>query len=145
MKTYEWKYGALGGRINAPNTKSAKITLIAALKEAGAAKVTKKLPKGTTLTKIGLTKGEATGKVAVLSGDDNSNADAGMRAAKAAAKRAHKEEAGAITPEMWFTEMKKDTSFSNCKLLYKDGTYHIVCDDNEVIVPKGVSVCKMPL
>jgi len=144
MKTYEWKFGALGGRINAPNTKSAKVTLIAALKEAGAAKVSKKLPKGTTLTKIGLTKGEATGKVAVLSGV-NDNADAGARAAKAAAKRAHKEAPVAVSSDMWFAEMKKDTAFSDCKLLFKDRSTMIVCDDNEVIVPKGVSVCKLPI
>jgi hypothetical protein len=145
MKTYEWKFGALGGRINAPNTKAAKVTLIAALKEAGAAKVSKKLPKGTTLTKIGLTKGEATGKVAVLAGVDNSNADAGAKASKAAIKRAHKDAPAVMASELWFNEMKKDTSFSNCKLVFKDGSFHIVCDDNEYIVKKGTLVCKLPL
>lgn len=146
MKIYAWSYGALNGRINAPSTKVAKVTLIAALSKSGVAKVTKKLPKGTVLKKVGLTKAEATGQVAVLAGVDEV-AVAGARANKAAIKRSH--DVGPqteITPEQWFMEMKKATSFSDCRLIYEDGTEQIVCGEGaEVIVPKGVKVCKKPL
>lgn len=141
MKVYAWSYNSLKGRINAPSMKSAKVTLIAALKKEGA-KVEKKLPKGTKIEKVGLTKETKTGMVAVVGTPDV--AAIGAKANAAAVKRTHNEQLGA-TIELAYETLEKDRVFSNCKLVFKDGTSIVVCDDNEVHLKKGTVVCKLPI
>lgn len=125
MKIYEWTYQGRTGTLNANNTKEAKSALVSILRGDGATSA--RVPKGTVVRKIGLTKAK-------------------KQSAKETAKEPTKSVPAAVPahPEYNFQVLTKDTSFTNCIIRYPDGTCAYVGDIVTLILPKGTRCCKLP-
>jgi hypothetical protein len=137
MKIYEWTFKGRKGTVTASNTKEAKTMLATQLR--GPNDKSSRVPKGTKIKKIGLSKSN---KV-----DFTDSAGSGLVAVKVeskmeAPKPVEKQVRCTQVSEVKFEKLAKDTKFSNCVIQFEKGGMCYASENCELIVSKGVSVCK---
>lgn len=123
MKVYEWTFKDKTGIINAANSKDAKTMLAGILRDKG--DTSTRVPKGTKLKKIGLTKGSAS-----------------IVAAKVEEPKAPEKPAKCTQiPDFVFEKADKDTKLSNCCVQTKAGVKYYASNNCDLIIPKGTEFC----
>lgn len=131
MKIYEWSFKGQTGTVNANNTKEAKTMLAVQLRKPG--DKSSRIPKGTKIKKIGLTKGNNKPSVLATKIEPED-------------KPAEKQARCRQVAEVVYETLTKNTVFSNCIVRIANGTeshMHYIADGCELHVKKGARCCKV--
>jgi len=124
MKIYEWQFAGRTGTLTASNTKECKELLVGILRDKGDKST--RIPKGTTIKKIGLSKDKP-----------KSKSDPAIVAVDVAHTKHN------VADDTWYDILTKNTTFTNCYVKFPDGNMVYVGESCEYVVQKGTKCVKI--